>query len=403
MTRKARIFALLIAAVVAVSACGDDHGHDKKGAGKKAEEAHAHKEGDKHDEHGAGAGGLKLSDNEINAAGIQVAEVTEAEVNDAVNVAAVVRPHPSRVARVAPRVPGRVVTMRAALGDRVGRGQTLAVLDSLELGEARGAYQQARAELSIAQANYDRIEKLVAEEIIASKEKLRAQADLEKARAAERASRGRVQMLGGSAAQGDAFGVSTFAVIAPFAGVVIEQNDAAVGAMAQPDKPLFTVADLSVVSVEGSLHEQDLGRVTPGAIAEVKVTAFPDATFKGKVDHISAVMDKETRTIPVRIQVSNPDGRLRPEMFATAAIPTSRKARVITLPNDAVVLMQGVTTVFVEGQHGFEPRVVQTGDRTASGVTIKSGLKPGDMAVVAGAYALKARSMKSQIGSGHAH
>lgn len=401
MTTKAKMFALLIAAA-ALSACGDDHGHDKKGAESKGEEAHVQKAGEKHDDHGAGAGGLKLSDNEINAAGIQVAEVTEAEVNDPVNVTAVVRPHPSRVARVAPRVPGRIVTMRAALGDRVARGQTLALLDSLELGEARGAYQQARAELSIAQANYDRVEKLVAEEIIASKEKLRAQADLEKARAAERASRGRVQLLGGTAS-GDATGVSMFAVTAPFAGVVIEQNDAAVGAMAHPDKPLFTVADVSVVSVEGSLHEQDLGRVAPGAMAEVRASAFPDTIFKGKVDHISAVMDKETRTIPVRIQVANTDGRLRPEMFATAAIPTARKVKVITLPNDAVVLMQGVTTVFLEGPQDFEPRVVQTGERTASGVTIKSGLKPGDMAVVAGAYALKARSMKSQIGSGHAH
>lgn len=402
MINRTITFAVLVAAALILAACGDKHGHEK-GAGKKGEEAHAHKEGEKkHDDHATSAGGLKLSDNEINAAGIQVAEVTEAEVNDAVNVTAVVRPHPSRVARVAPRVPGRVVTMRAALGDRVARGQTLALLDSLELGEARGVYQQARAELSIAQANYDRIEKLVAEEIIASKEKLRAQGDLEKARAAERSSRGRVQMLGGSAS-GDATGVSTFAVTAPFAGVVIEQNDAAVGAMAQPDKPLFTVADLSVVSVEGSLHEQDLGRVTPGAMAEIRASAFPDTIFKGKVDHISAVMDKETRTIPVRIQVSNADGRLRPEMFATAAISTARKARVITLPNDAVVLMQGVTTVFVEGPQGFEPRVVQTGERTGSGVTIKSGLKPGEMAVVAGAYALKARSMKSQIGSGHAH
>lgn len=402
MTNRAITVAVLIATVAAFSACGDDHGHDK-GADKKAGEAHAHKEGEKQDDHATGAGALKLSDNEINAAGIQVAEITETEVSDAVRVTAVVRPHPSRVARIAPRVPGRVIAIRASLGDRVSRGQTLAVLDSIELGEARGAYLQARAELVIAQANFDRVEKLVAEEIIASKEKLRALTDLEKARAAERASRGRVQMLGGAASQADAGGASTFAVTAPFAGVLTEQNDAAVGALAQPDKALFTLADLSVVSVEGSLHEQDLRRVTPGALAEVTVAAYPDTVFKGKVDHISAVMDKETRTIPVRIHLANPDGRLRPEMFATAAIRNSQKVRVIAVPNDAVVLMQGVTTVFVEGPQGFEPRIVQTGERTGSGVAIKSGLKPGDMAVVAGAYALKARSLKSQIGSGHAH
>lgn len=400
MTNKASVFAVFTAALLAAG-CGDSHDHDHESAEAKSAEAHAHKDGGKGGDHAA-SGALKLSESEISSAGIRVAEVAETELSDAVRVTAVVRAHPSRVARIAPRVPGRVVAMRVALGDRVARGQTLAVLDSIELGEARGAYQQARAELSIAQANYDRIEKLVAEEIIAGKEKLRALADVEKARAAERASRGRVQLLGGGLGEGDG-GSSTFPMTAPFAGVVIEQNDAALGVMAQPDKPLFTVADLSIVSVEGSLHEQDLRRVAAGAAAEVTVTAFPDTAFKGKVDHISAVMDKETRTIPVRIQVANADGRLRPEMFVSASIQTSQKTKVIAVPNDAVVLMQGVPTVFVEGSDGFEPRVVQTGERSGAGVTIKSGLKPGERIVVAGAYALKARSLKSQLGSGHAH
>ncbi len=401
MIRRHLMLSLSFALAVTLAGCGNDHEHEKA-VGKKGDDAHAHKEGEKHDEPAAG-GGLKLTDNEINAAGIRVAPITEAEVNDAVRVTAIVRPHPSKVARIAPRVPGRVTAVRASLGDRVNRGQTLAVLDSIELGQARGEHMQALAELRIAQATYDRVAKLVEEEIIASKEKLRAQADLDKARAAERASRGQIQLLGGAPSEKTGSESSTFVLTAPFAGVVIEQNDAAVGTLAQPDKPLYTVADLSTVSVEANLHEQDLGRVAPGTVAEVTVAAYPDTVFKGKVVHLSAVMDKDTRTIPVRIEVANPEGKLRPEMFASAAIATAGKARVIAVPNEAVVLMQGVTAVFVEGAQGFEPRIVQTGERTAAGVTITSGLKPGDMAVVAGAYELKARSLKSQLGSGHAH
>ena len=394
---------LFVSAALAImlTGCGKDHEHEKA-AEKKTENSHGHKEGEKHEEPTVG-GTLRLSDNEINAAGIRVAEVTEAEVNDALRVTALVRPHPSKVARIAPRVPGRIVAVHASLGDRVTRGQTLAVLDSIELGQARGEHLQALAELRIAQATYDRISKLVEEEIIASKEKLRAQADLEKARAVELARRGQIQLLGGAPSEKGAGASSTFAITAPFAGVVIEQNDAAVGTLSQPDKPLYTVADLSIVSVEGNLHEQDLGRVTPGSIAEVSLAAYPGTVFKGKVIHLSAVMDKDTRTIPVRIEVTNPEGKLRPEMFASVAIASSGKVRVIAVPNEAVVLMQGVTTVFVEGAQGFEPRIVQTGERTAVGVTITSGIKPRDMVVVAGAYELKARSLKSQLGSGHAH
>jgi RND family efflux transporter MFP subunit len=155
--------------------------------------------------------------------------------------------------------------------------------------------------------------------------------------------------------------------------------------------------------VEANVAEQDIGRVAPGANAEVRLAAYPDSPFMGKVTDLSAVMDKDTRTIPVRIEVAIPEGKLRPEMFASVASPTSGKVRQVSVPAEAVVLMQGVSTVFVEGAQGFAPRTVQVGERTSLGVVIASGLKAGDMVVVEGAYELKARSFKSQLGSGHAH
>jgi cobalt-zinc-cadmium efflux system membrane fusion protein len=90
-------------------------------------------------------------------------------------------------------------------------------------------------------------------------------------------------------------------------------------------------------------------------------------------------------------------------MFATAAIQTGRAGKAILVPEDAVVLVQGVPTVFVEDADGFEPRVVEVGEKLRGRVAIKNGIKSGDLVVVAGAYALKARMLKSQIGEGHAH
>jgi cobalt-zinc-cadmium efflux system membrane fusion protein len=90
-------------------------------------------------------------------------------------------------------------------------------------------------------------------------------------------------------------------------------------------------------------------------------------------------------------------------MFVTAAIQTSGKSKAIVLPDEAVVLISAQPTVFVEDHDGFEPRAVQLGERLQGRVVIKAGLKVDDLVVVSGAYSLKARSLKSQIGEGHAH
>jgi len=186
---------------------------------------------------------------------------------------------------------------------------------------------------------------------------------------------------------------------------VIEKH-AILGELAQPDKLIFTVADLSTLWIEANLFEKDLGRVKVGAEAVVTVAAYPDETFAGKLTYIAAVVDKETRTVSARVEVANADGRLKPEMFATAAIRTSGtggKGKGLLLPEEAVVLMHGQPTVFIEEHGGFEPRAVELGEKLRGRVVVKAGLAAGDKVVTAGTYALKARIMKSQLGEGHAH
>ncbi len=404
-----RCAAMLCAAatVFLLTACsgGDSNDSGEKSAAKgkhsKGEKADVRAEGEKGG-HGAeekGGAPLKMSDAEINQAGIKVEQLAEKSVQDTVTLTATIQPSQDRMAHVAARVPGRVVRVNATLGQRVSRGQTLAVLDSIEVGEARSVYRQARSEVALAQADFDRYERLYKEQIVPQKDWLRARSQLEKSQSALRAATEKLQLLGTSAA--DAQG-SVFPVSAPFSGIIIDKK-AVVGELAEPKDMLFFVADLSTVWIEANLFERDLGRVKLGSDATVTVAAYPNETFKGKLKYISNTMDKETRTARARIEVPNPGERLKLEMFATALLQTETTTKALVVPADAVVIIDNKPSVYVEHTGGFEARAVELGDKLQGRVVIKSGVKPGDLVVVGGAYELKARQLKSQLGSGHGH
>ncbi|CAG1003504.1 partial Cobalt-zinc-cadmium resistance protein CzcB, partial [Anaerolineae bacterium] len=150
---------------------------------------------------------------------------------------------------------------------------------------------------------------------------------------------------------------------------------------------------------ESDLFEKDLGKVKVGAQASVVIAAYPGEVFKGRLTYISSTMDRETRTVKARVEVPNPDGKLKPEMFATVAIGTGASAKALLVPEDAVLLLQGQPTVFVAEGGGFEPRAVEVGERAQGYAVLKSGVAAGESVVVSGAYALKARLLKSQIGA----
>ena len=343
---------------------------------------------------------LKLSQEEMKSAGVKVEVLKAVPLSEQVTVTAVIRPNQDRIANVAPRVPARITAVYAKLGDKVKPGQPLALLDSVELGEAHSAYQQARSQFDLAKADFERAQRLKAEDIIPEKDFLRARSDYEKARASLRAAEEKLKLLDASHAAAEKGRPSEFSVNAPFAGTVIEK-DAVLGELAQPDKRLFTVADLSVLWIEASLFEKDLGRVRVGSRAAVSVAAYPGETFEGMLTYIASTMDRDTRTARARIEVRNADARLKPEMFATAAIDTPATRPVLGLPQDAVLLVNGQPTVFVAEGEGFKPRPVETGEKYGQRVVIARGLEQGERVATAGAYALKAQMLKSQIGEGH--
>lgn len=346
----------------------------------------------------SGEGGIRLSAEQMRTAGIKLGRLSAESVAASFTATATIQPNQDRYAQIAAPVEGRLVSIGASLGDRVKAGQALAELDSVALGEATSALTSARVSLRIAEADFRRAEALHRDEIIASKDLLRARAEFEKAGAEQRAAEDKVRLLGGN---GSATGrvSSRVSVRAPFPSTVVMRK-ASVGELASPATALFALADLSTVWIEASLPENLLARVRPGDKAFVTVSAYPGERFEGRVTRIASMFDRQSRTVPARIEIANRDGRLKPDMFATALIESGSSSlrSGLFVPDEAVILLQGQSTVFVARGAAFEARAIELGDKVNGRSLVKSGLKAGEEIAVAGVYALKAQLLKSQIG-----
>jgi cobalt-zinc-cadmium efflux system membrane fusion protein len=307
---------------------------------------------------------------------------------------------PNLVSHIGSRTEGRILELRADIGQRVSAGQPLALLESPEVGQVRSEERQAETLLKIAQENYGREQRLEEQGIASRKELLDSRADLTRAESALQSAQERLRVLGAGHGEG-----GQFAITAPFAGAVV-QRDANRGEMASPSDQLFTVADLSRVWVELNIFERDLARVVVGQSVAVGVSAYSGERFPGRIVYVGAILDTATRTVRARVEVPNRDGRLRPGMFATAAIQIAGKGlSQVAVIRDALQEVEGKQVVFVPGTKPgeFRSQAVEPGDMVdGNRVIILAGLKSGDSVVVSGAFLLRSELAKSEIGE-HGH
>ena len=387
-------FAAATSIALALAGCGKSDAGTSPNTKSSTKQEPAPKDDPGH----GGTGAIVLAEADIAQAGVKTATLAEEPIRTGIALSATIQPNRDRFAHVAPRVAGRIVEVPAKLGDTVKAGQTLAVLDSVEVGESMSAYQQAASQHAVAKADFERAQRLFDESIVPQKDFLRARSEFEKARAGMNAATDKLRLMGVAPTIGSA--ASRLPVHSPFAGTVIEKG-AVIGELAQPDKSLFTVADLSTVWIEANLYEKDLGRVLVGAEASITVQAYPDQAFVGRLAYVSALVDRETHTVKARIEVPNREGKLKPEMFATAVVQTEEQVRALSVPTEAVVLVDNRSTIFVKDADGFEPRTVTLGELVGGRQVLKAGVSAGDEVVVAGAYALKSRLLKSRIGDAH--
>lgn len=186
---------------------------------------------------------------------------------------------------------------------------------------------------------------------------------------------------------------------APVAGIVTEKK-AVQGMRFMPGEMLYQIADTSSVWVQADVFEQDIAAVSVGQKAKIKINAYPGEVFEGRIAYVYPTLKAETRTVPVRIELANPKGRLKPAMFAELEIPVAGAASVVTVPNSAVIDSGSKQVLIVQLAEGrFEPRVVKLGARGSEFVQVLDGVKEGEMVVSSANFLIDAESnLKAALG-----
>ena len=356
---------------------------------------------------------------EASSQGIETEIVNPQPITGAISATGKILVPEDRMAVIGPVNEGRLVRLYAGQGSRVKKGQKLADLESPDIDQAEADYlkaladaenarRTAAAEIKLAQETYDRTKMLYEKTIAPGKNLQSAEHDLEVARAAAESSiaqtkaaltaaRRHLLILGMKDSAIDALGTkpdlsAVFSLNSPIDGIVVERN-ATIGATVGTDANLFKIVDISRVWIDANVFEKDLERVRNGQPVKLTVPAFPGSTFSGRVILVSTVLDPDTRTVKVRTEVPNPDGRLKPDMFANVQIVTDLNRNAISIPQSAVLDDGGKSIVFVAANGGgYQKRVVTAGIRGNDRVEIVDGLGAGDKVVIKGNYLLLQQS-----------
>jgi len=308
----------------------------------------------------------------------------------------------SAYAEVGAPIAGRVVDIHAAPAQFVRKGEELATLQSMEFGKTRSDLITAQARLELARKTLERKRRLAVEKIVAERDVQEAESNLATAEADVRAARATLRALGAGDEGSDS---SQLVLRSPIAGTVIERT-AIQGQMADPAQPLFRIGDLSTLWLTVHAFERDAVRIRAGSPARINFAALPGRAFVGRVTLVGKQVDMDSRTVSVRIEVSNSEQLLRPGMSATAWVVLGKGGeRVIAVPTAALQRLEDAWVVFIpKGTDTFEVRPVGRGRDLGGEVEIVSGLSPGERVVVEGAFLLKAEAEKLKgEGKEHAH
>lgn len=334
-------------------------------------------EGEEDDEP-ASANQIKISTEKVQKLGVKTEAAQLRVLDKIVRAAGRVEPDERRLYAISPKFEGYVERLHVNVtGQAVGKGQPLFEVYSPELVSAQREY-------AIAAQGVDSL-KEAGGQAQAGMQQL-ADSSLQRLKNWD-ISEAQIKAL---AQSGEAKRTLTFR--SPVAGIVTEKK-ALQGMRFMPGEALYQVADLSAVWVVADVFEQDIGLVKSGATAKVRINAYPDKLFEGKVSYVYPTLNEATRTVPVRIELANPGLLLKPAMFAQVELPVSAKRSVVTVPTSAVIDSGTRQIVLIQqGEGRFEPREVKLGARSDSHVEMLEGVKDGEQVVVAANFLIDAES-----------
>jgi cobalt-zinc-cadmium efflux system membrane fusion protein len=349
---------------------------------------------------------IQLDIRSIEAANLKIEEVSLKSLKNIIQVPGKVQFNENKLAHVGSRVSGRIIEVKGNLGDQVRKGEILAIIDSTELGSSQSEYLKAKANFHAHEKSYQRAKKLLEGKAISLGEYQKREAEYMNVRAEFKAVEDRLHLLGLSEEEVKLIGSehtinSKVAVRAPFSGTVVERH-ATLGEVIEPAVKLFTLADLSQLWVIADVPEKNTRLIKAGLPVEIKVSPYPNETFKGIITYVGAQIDPSTRTVKSRAEVDNPLGQLKPEMFATISITTEIIPDVLAIPAEAVQTDMNKKIVFIDkGNGGYEIREVSLSRHVNGFYQVEDGLKVGEKIVTEGSFLLKSESQKSELGEEH--
>jgi cobalt-zinc-cadmium efflux system membrane fusion protein len=286
---------------------------------------------------------------------------------------------------------GKVTRVIAGLGDTVAGGAPLATLEASEFVQGQSDLATAAAQVKLARINETRKHALYDAKGGSLQDWQQAQADLRTAEAALAAARNRLRILGKGDSEIDALETAqamnpVAAILAPIGGVVVDRQ---VGPgqylQAGAGTPVFTIADPSNLWLLANVREADSALVRRGQAVEVHVLPYPERVFKARISYVAAVVDPVTHRLPVRAEIDNRDGALKPEMFASFRIVTSDATQAPAVPEAAVVYEGEAAHVWVAAGDGLlSYRAIRTGRNNDGYVEVLDGLKSGEKIVTKG-------------------
>lgn len=346
-------------------------------------------EGEDQEDSSAQVGLIRISTEKIQKLGVRTEAARVQKLERIVRAAGRVEPDERRIYTISPKFEGYLERLHVNVtGQTVAKGQVLFEVYSPELISAQREYLIALQGLQSAQGSADSVQSGMRRLADASLQRLRNW-DISEEQISSLTQSGEVRR--------------TLAIRSPVQGLVTEKK-ALQGMRFMPGEALYQVTDLGAVWVVADVFEQDIGLVKTGAKVKVTINAYPDKSLSGIVTYVYPTLNPETRTIPVRIELSNPDMLLKPAMFAQIELSVGTRTQTVTVPNSAVIDSGTRQLVLVQvGEGRFEPREVRLGRRASNEVEVLDGVRNGEIVVVSANFLIDAESNLKAAVSGFGH
>ena len=310
---------------------------------------------------------------------IQVDSVRISNIDDEVKLSGEINFNDNKVVKVFPFSSGKVLEVKVSLGDKVARGQVLAIIQSADVAGNYSDLSSANNDVRIAKRQAENTASLYKNGIASEREYSEAEESYQKTLSASHKLQQTININGG----GHTSENGTYVITAPMSGYVVEKK-ASQGAFIRNDNSdnLFTIGDISDVWVWANVYESDIAKVKEGYTAMVSTLAYPDSVFKGVVDKVNQILDPVTKVMKIRVRLSNPGMRLKPEMFANIMVENKEGRKAVMVPSDGVLSDNGKNFVIIyHDKCNLELREIVVLKSTGGHDFIVSGIKEGEQII----------------------